>query len=309
METQQQGSAKLGKSQFCEFTSGERRTDDFTLEYNLRTPRGKHERESSSPKVGLGALDIFPNEVLHCIIAQLDLRTVTNFHYVNRRARNLAASLPLYRCIRTHARNVLRCILGNSVGSRITLETLYQALCTAECASCGAFGGYLYLQTCTRICYPCFTKPQGSFQVMRSFTLTRPLLNTLPRMPSRAGTYSSRAKKYRAGLGLADGKSAWQAALAPHNSVATLEYCVREVAEQKSARWTSKSSASWPRRTGAPRDDKEGNQSRFMAVVRAPWLDRSSHRVEWGAYCKGRKSMLYGENSVYFPDESSLRLR
>lgn len=323
MKAQQQSSAELAKSQFRKFTYRNLRINDRTLDDNLPTHPGDH--ISSSPKVGVGALDTFPIEILHYILAQLDLRTLTNFYHVNHRARHLVASLPHYKAIDTHARNVLRGILSISMGPWITLETLYQALCTAECASCGAFGGYLYLLTCTRVCYLCFTEhdsylPQRRLQAMQRFSLTSPLLNTLPQMLGRAGTYSPHSKKCRAQLDLVDGNSARQAGVALHGSAAAMEERAQEAAEQKlrqyrdrRAQWaaksSTKSSARRPPRTEVPWDGEEENPLRFMAVVRAPWLDRSSQSVEWGAYCKGCKDLYDGEGDFERGSEIPLHFR
>jgi hypothetical protein len=126
MKTQQQSPAELAKSQFRKFTYRSV-WDHCALDDNLPTHPGKHILVSSSPKVSLGGLDTLPNEVLYCILAQLDLRTLTNFCYVNRRARHLVASLPHYKYIHTHARNVLRCILGISMGPWIKLCTRHSA--------------------------------------------------------------------------------------------------------------------------------------------------------------------------------------
>jgi hypothetical protein len=322
MTAQQQSPAELAQSQFRKFTYVNKDVGG-TLDDNLPTHPNKH--ISSLSKVGLGALDAFPTEVLHCILAQLDLRSLTNFHYVNHRARHVLASLPHYEDIDTHARNVLRGILSISLGPWITLETLHQALCTEKCASCGDFGGYLYLLTCTRVCYLCFISkksylPQRRHQAKQRFALTSPLLKTLPQMLSRPGTYTPDGRDCLARLDLVDKESARQAGVALHGSVVAMKERVRQDTEQKWQRYrcrlasftksSIKSSVRRPPRTVELWDGQHENPLRFMAVVRAPWLDRSSQSVEWGAHCKGCRDLdedSEGEPSSEESDEEMWR--
>ncbi|KAF2136590.1 uncharacterized protein K452DRAFT_237240, partial [Aplosporella prunicola CBS 121167] len=85
----------------------------------------------------------------------LDLRTLTDFRCVNQRAMQVVDSIFPYNAIIKHVRNALRGILSIETGRWITCEALFETLCTPQCESCGAFGGYLYLITCKRVCYRC----------------------------------------------------------------------------------------------------------------------------------------------------------
>jgi hypothetical protein len=46
-----------------------------------------------------------------------------------------------------------------------------------------------------------------------------------------------------------------------------------------------------------------------MAVVRAPWLDRSSQSVEWGVYGKGCKDMFNPDGNFQISSELPLHFR
>ena len=182
-------------------------------------------------------------------------------------------------------------------------QTLHQALCTVECASCGAFGGYLYLLTCTRVCILCFTditenhsyRPLPSRHLLRHFAQARPLLNTLPQVLSRPGKYSADHINCHERVDLVDGQSAWEASVALHGPVAAMH---QRAIEDTWAQWTAESSTISPaRRPQSPDtsfDYGEGDPLRFMAVVRAPWLDQSSQSVEWGGYCRACYHMYQG---------------
>jgi hypothetical protein len=56
-----------------------------------------------------------------------------------------------------HGRVVLQATLTIKTASLYSCEDLYSELCTAKCRSCGDFAPFLYLITCQRVCYLCFT--------------------------------------------------------------------------------------------------------------------------------------------------------
>ena len=45
---------------------------------------------------------------------------------------------------------------------------LYEELSTAECDSCGDYGGYLYLVTCRRVCFLCLTENPDYLPILRA---------------------------------------------------------------------------------------------------------------------------------------------
>ncbi|KAF2459722.1 hypothetical protein BDY21DRAFT_176813 [Lineolata rhizophorae] len=143
----------------------------------------------NTPQQDLGALDALPLELLQVLLAQLDLRTLTDFRRVNKRALQVVDSIPGYKAITTHAPNALRGILSIGTGRWITCETLHDKLCTVECETCGDFGGYIYALTCKRVCFLCLSEHEAYLPVpfslaRRKFGINRQVLDTLPHFRS-----------------------------------------------------------------------------------------------------------------------------
>lgn len=237
------------------------------------------------PKAYLGALDRLPLELIHEILPPLDLRTLTDFRHVNRRAMWLVESIPQYKAIRKHAYNALRGIIYIKAGRWITCEMLYEKLCTAECEECGDFGGYLYVLTCKRVCFLCLSEdkrylPLRYRRATRKFGINRAILCTLPSMKSIPGTYSPTQRKFRIRVTLVDSESARRAGIALHGSVSAMKQYVSSMGAQD------------------PSDDESRNPFRFMAVVRTPWLNKSSQELEWGFHCIGCR--IYRKRPLHF---------
>jgi hypothetical protein len=259
------------------------RIRDLTLDANLPDLQFQpyNDHIPKPPKASLGALDTLPLELLCEILPQLDLRTLTDFRHINRRAMLLVESLPQYKAIRKHAYNALRGIIYIEAGRWTTCEMLYKKLCTAECEECGDFGGYLYILTCKRVCFLCLSEdeqylPLRYRHAIRKLGLKHSILRTLPSMKCIRGTYSPNEKKVRAHLKLVDSNCARRAGITLHGSVSAMEQYVSSMEIQD------------------PPDFKSGNPLRFVAIVRTPWLNESSQELEWGFHCKGCQRSYIG---------------
>lgn len=280
------------------------RLNDHTLEENLPSPPAQAENGGRQPHPGrapsamnLGALDALPLELLQIILSQLDIRTLTGFQIVNRRAAELVSSLPKYSAINRYFRTAIRAILSIHTGRWITCEALYAKLCTAKCDYCGDFGGYLYLVTCKRVCFICFTHekpylPLSPTYASRKFGLDRQLVNSLPRIKVLPGVYSPNAKKVTATV-LVDYEASLDAGIERHGSSAAMErYVSKREAEKVEAYHSRQATLRPTSRTRHPRlvdplDKQTRNPLRFVAIVRAPWLKKDLREVEWGMYCSG----------------------
>ncbi|KAE8415626.1 hypothetical protein BDV36DRAFT_285201 [Aspergillus pseudocaelatus] len=117
-------------------------------------------------------------------------------------------SIPHYRKIITHAPDLIRGYLSVSTGSSYSCRESYETLCTAECESCGDFGGYS-----TSLCAAVFVK----------FALVSNDLKALPSMKRVPGRYSPRGIKCHARCVLFDHVVARQADLMLHGSVREME--------------------------------------------------------------------------------------
>jgi hypothetical protein len=274
------------------------------LDDNLPSLRSQSnsERCHQTPRTNLGVLDTLPPELLQEILYQVDLRTLTDFRKVNRRATELVDSLPQYRAVNTYALNALHGIFSIKTGRWITCTTLYEKLCTFGCEQCGDFGGYLYLLTCRRVCFLCFSQdkrflPLSPRRASMKFGLNSKIINTLPRMRAIVGIYSPNEKKVKTPSILVDYESALRSGMELHGSSDAMNRYVadREVEKLQSynvrvaAMQQSGSTACRIRqpRTSDPFDGQSGNAFRYVAIVRLPWLRAISHEVEWGFHCAG----------------------
>src|SRR6266699_2232047 len=175
--------------QFHDLTYPRLRLNDHTLDDNLPAFQCQFEKDHFRLPLttNVGTLDALPPELVERILSQLDLRTLTDFRRVNRRATELVNFLPEYKTITTHARNALRGILSIETSRWITCSTLYEKLCTPSCEQCGDFGGYLYLLTCKRVCFLCLSQDKLYLPLLprhasRKFGLDRQIIEKLPRM-------------------------------------------------------------------------------------------------------------------------------
>jgi hypothetical protein len=104
-------------------------------------------------------------------------------------------------------------------------------------------------------------------------------------MKSIPGVYSYSYKKVRKQWILVDSESARRAGIELHGSITAMEQFVSRIAAKKLQRFHERATAA-PQlrrpRTEYPYDDLSGNPRRFMAIARAPWLNRNMRRLEWG---------------------------
>ncbi|KAK8199786.1 hypothetical protein HDK77DRAFT_210726 [Phyllosticta capitalensis] len=121
---------------------------------------GRHNCNTSVEDPHLGDLEQLPLEVIQSILAKSDIRTLTDFRRVNRRAMQVVDNIPEYKAIIKHAASVLRTILCVEAAPFITCEDLHRELCQKECRSCGQVGGYIQLLTFEKICAVCISGPR-----------------------------------------------------------------------------------------------------------------------------------------------------
>lgn len=132
---------------------------DYTLgdvDFSLQCPldNGRH---TLHPEQDLGTLGRLPPEILITVVLSLDVLSLTVFRRVNKGAMVFVDSVPQYRMVYRHSPNILRSVLVIQA-SHFDFRTLFNALCESRCTLCGVFSGCLYLITCLRVCYLCFTE-------------------------------------------------------------------------------------------------------------------------------------------------------
>lgn len=208
---------------------------------------------------------MLPLELLTRIFLALDLPSLTDFRRVNRRAMGLVDSLHQYQMVLKHCPNVLRAIV--SIDARyFDCRTLYKTLFTTKCKTCDRIGGYLYLITCKRVCYFCFTMnpdyfPVSATRVAKHLGLRRKEINHLPHILSLTGKYTAFCKVSRSRITLFDR----QAVLKSKRTVKTSTLTVDDSIQQEDIT------------TREPR--------RHMSIISAPFFGSSGLSADWGFYC------------------------
>ena len=153
------------------------------------------------------------------------------------------------------------------------LGTLYEALCNTQYVTCEDLGGYLYLITCLRVRYTCFTEnerflPIGRKPAAKSTGYSGQEIRQLPHIRSIPGRYAGNGRQCCDRLRLWD----WPALL-PTRIIPSTP------------------------------DDSDGccnNPRRFSAIVSAPYLAKTS---KWGLYCLGCSEST--EEETYFRKQYS----
>lgn len=216
-------------------------------------------RHAIQPMQALGHLDLLPLETLTDVLLRLDLLSLTIFRRVNKHAMQVIDSIPQYQRIYQHCPHILRDIISTEAG-HFSLGTLYEAFCNPYCTLCGDFGGYLYLITCLRVCYICFTEnklflPVSGKQACTITRYSRKNLQQLPHIRSLRGRYADSGQLCRSRLQLWDRKAVF---LAQTNT------------------------------PGHEKSDRRCNDSRrFMAVTYAPYFEQPFKIASLGLYCLG----------------------
>ncbi|KAI1175431.1 hypothetical protein F4777DRAFT_588500 [Nemania sp. FL0916] len=235
--------------------------DDANLETRCPLDNGQH---AIQPRHSVSQLDKLPLEIVTEILLELDVPTLTVFRRVNYRAMSLVDSLHQFKMILKHCPNVLRAIISINA-TFFNCQALYQTLFTYKCATCDHFGGYLYLITCKRVCYPCFTSNLNFFPVSSRYAgketglKIKELKRHLPHVCSLPGRYTWLGKLARGRTLLFDRQSVVEAVrLGPVHGLG-------ERIQQQ--------------------DLKPTEPRRYMSIVSAPYLYSSGQSADWGYYC------------------------
>jgi hypothetical protein len=241
----------------------------------------------------LGRLAALHVELLSQILLDLDLRTLAAFRALNRLAADVVDALPEYKAIRRHAPNTLLGARAIGVDTQITWRTLHATLRDPKCADCGDFGGYLYLPTCRRVCFPCLDSreaylPMTPETAAHVFGLDEATVDALPRMRTLPGVYSSIPEEVPGGMELVDAETARAAGRRLHGGQDGMDQFVEErLSAGPAPRGFKYREVLTPNLEG-PVDHAWDlrNPLRFVAVVRVPWL-RTLQEPDWGFHCVG----------------------
>ncbi|KAH7016913.1 hypothetical protein EDB80DRAFT_827235 [Ilyonectria destructans] len=250
---------------------------------NAETERIRH-----SPTAHLGALEVFPFDILCQILPDLDVYGLNSFRRVNRLAMEVVESLTLYKEVTRYAHQAVRGALSIGTGHYMSYRLLYEKLCTRKCETCSNFAGYLFLFTCKRVCFACVSRkeiflPLELSHATQRFGLDPHLLEDIPRMTLIPGIHSQRSKEVTATTALLDKESAYQIGVSFHGS----EQAMLRLAAKKERRMGYEDELARLLRDNhwsAWHRGNYWNPLRYVAVVSFPWLDRSSHELQWNMY-------------------------
>lgn len=116
----------------------------------------------------------------------------------------------------------------------------------------------------------------------------------MPAVKSIPGRYSPNEYMRKTRFTPVDAESALQIGVEHHGSTEAMERFVTEEGQKRLdsyQRRVAEDCEATSRRlppTSAP-EGRTSDPRRFMAVVRAPWIKRSTNAVEWGFHCVGCK--------------------
>lgn len=218
-------------------------------------------RPHSQTEIGLGYLDRLPFELLSDVLLYLDIRSLLGFKQVNHSSAKFVNTITRFSTIKRHCPDILRAAIGIRADS-FSLNTLYETLTAHDCATCGRSGNYLYLITCKRVCYFCFTEHADYFPLSSTMAANvtglslKQVKKQLPYIHSVPGRYGTGGRSYTSRNLLFD-RQAVLKARAVSQDLAVENH-------QQSHRY---------------------NPRRYMSIVIAPYLGPSIDSVDWGFYC------------------------
>lgn len=177
---------------------------------------------------------------------------------------SLVDTLPRYSVIRQHCPDIFCAAVGICAVS-FSCNTLYETLTTTSCSTCSRSGTYLYLITCKRVCFFCFTShadymPVSSTKAAKATNLTVKMVKKqLPYIYSIPGRYDFGGRRCASRSLLFDPQAMLK------------------------ARHTQRIQGGGPAvealQHGACNDPR-----RYMSIITAPYFGPSIHSVDWGFY-------------------------
>lgn len=240
---------------------------DLDIPVGTREPAGVGEcHRLSQTKAGIGQLNRLPFEILTEILLQLNIHSLLVFKQVSRSTASFVNTLPRYSAIRQECPDILRAAIGIRADS-FSCNTLYEILTTQSCATCSRSGNYLYLITCKRVCYFCFTEHTDYFPVSstKAANMTSLSLKTvkkqLPYVCSIPGRYGAGGRRCSSRKFLFDRQAVLRAGAIDRDPT----ICTRAVENLQRGH--------------------RHDPARYMSIITAPYLGPSIHSVDWGFYC------------------------
>ena len=249
--------------------------DHAQLERRCPLDNGRCIDTSIPARYPVGQLDRLPAELLILVLTYTDIPSLTRFRGVNRRAMELADSIPQYAAIIKHCPNIIRAIISIQADA-FDCGALYSTLSTTRCSTCKRLGDHLYLIDCRRVCYFCFTTRSEYFPL----TIGR-----------ASGFFTSEGMQKPKAM---SNRQRLRAANPP--SVLSLpgRYCTSSgnehgyLSRKRLQLFDRRAVVRDLKGSGLPKRDKTIREPRrFMAIITAPYLFEYGRKADWGYFCLG----------------------
>ncbi|KAK8084062.1 hypothetical protein PG996_002843 [Apiospora saccharicola] len=250
-------------------------SEDFektkAVQGSLRTAFSSHPTTAS-----LGDLDRFPHEIVAMIVPHLDVLSYFHFRHLNRLARQLCTEfVKEYQVIVKHGLGALRGLLRGNLVHRCTIWDLYCVMTNRDCELCGAFGGFIYLPSALRCCYPCIWWPADELLVLDRATFC-----------GQAGVSLAEAEHILVGSTLRTVPGPYDKSNRWDNPIYDRpEYLIsaKEALEEMAAREMIRQPISLSKLAS---DHKE-SATQFMASTALPWYNPRTSKADGGVCCEG----------------------
>ncbi|KAL6892366.1 hypothetical protein GGI43DRAFT_413862 [Trichoderma evansii] len=146
-------------------------------------------------RMGLGAFDQLPVELLFQTLRHMDMQSLFNLRQTNLRARQIVDSLKEYKAVVAYGLTAYCALLRTKLATHVTLLDFYRVLCSKDCAFCGKFGGFVFLPTWIRCCFECIeedpeTRMVRVAEVRRLFRLSRTEVSQQRSCQTLSGLYT-----------------------------------------------------------------------------------------------------------------------
>jgi hypothetical protein len=250
------------------------------------------------PYSAMGALSQLPLELLDLVLSDLDIQSLYHFRAVDRLSSMTVDPLGQHKIIVRQAPNTLRAALSTGIARWISLQKLYDTLCSDAKPSVAILQlSYTCCPALEYVTYACERKMPFCLltlsQAKNKYGLNASA-STLPYILTLPGTYSAPPLRQPGRVTLVDSSAAERAGTTLHKSVAAMEEYVAERHKIKTKVYEAMKQRCRPHGRHPPRprhmcnvDRKCNNPHRYMGVVRSPWLHRRNGVAQWGFSCKG----------------------
>ncbi|KAK8097413.1 hypothetical protein PG984_016552 [Apiospora sp. TS-2023a] len=250
---------------------------------------------NNPPTASLGDLDRLPHEIVAMVLPHLDVLSYFRFRHLNRLASQLCTEfVKEYQVVITHGLGALRGLLRGNLDHRCTIWDLYCVMTTRDCELCGAFGGFIYLPSALRCCYPCVWGATDELLVLRRATFCQ-----------EAGVSLTEAEHILVGSTLRtvpgpyDKSSRWDNPIYDRP-----EYLIsaKEALEKLAAREMIRQPISLSKLAS----DHRESATQFMASTALPWYNPRTSKADAGVCCEGE---IGGYDCKPCPPNSVVRAR